>query len=853
MNTDRNCEVSGKQSGRRSYVRALATTITVFLVLFMASTASFAQNSKLPATEPTNTDLPTPPATDEESVVQSVTDKIANDNQKADAQKKDQKAKTATTPVQAPPPGTSDATRGAGQATTNPYQQFSALQDLYKALPSANGSVERFGARLFAAPTGGESLTDIPADSNYVLGPGDSVDITLYGSVNQKFTRVVDHQGRVLMPEVGSVMVAGKSIDAAQQLVFSALDRVYNGVKVDLSLSKVRVVRIYVVGEVARPGAYDISALSTALSAVIAAGGPTQSGSYRTLKHFRGKDLVEEVDLYDLLLHGVRTDLQRLQSGDSILIPTVGAQVEVDGTVRRPAVYELRDEKNLGEVLSLAGGVPVGGSYGRIEVDRVDAHERRVTSNFLSKTSNDADLDKSLREFSVRDGDRVIVSTILPYEQDTIYLDGKVYRPGKFPFHPGMKVSDLIHSYDELMPEPGHRAELIRLAMPTRRPVVSFFDLDKALSGEVPIELQPMDTVRIFGRYELDPPKASVYGEVMNPGSYPMAEGMKASELIALAGGFRRGAYRHEADLVSSSVVDGAKVVSERSVVDLARVGTGDADSDPTLKPGDVLTIRQIPGYNDLGAFVSVDGEVTYPSSYGLEDGERLSSILKRAGGFREGAYPEAIVLERVEVRQMSERSRRELMNRIRSEMTSAIQFAPGASDKEREDRKAQTLAQQQQVLANLAQQPATGRLVVNITHDISKWANGPNDPVIRNGDSIHIPKIPGFVLVTGQVNNQTALLYQKGRSAAWYLQHAGGARSKIADVRNSFIIRANGSVEGRGASWWHGDVLSATMRPGDMIVVPDKVVGSDNWKHLEDSAQVMSAIALAAAVALRF
>ncbi len=198
---------------------------------------------------------------------------------------------------------------------------------------------------------------DLPAGPEYVLGPGDGLNINLWGGVSQRLRRVVDREGQLSLPEIGALQVAGKNLGDVQHLVQSALRTQFRDVEADISLARIRAVRVYVVGDVTSPGAYDISSLSTPLNAVYAAGGPTNNGSLRHLKHFRGKQLIQDVDAYELLLHGVHGEVAGIQSGDTILVPPAGAQVTVEGMVRRPAIYELGGEKSLTEVLELAGGV----------------------------------------------------------------------------------------------------------------------------------------------------------------------------------------------------------------------------------------------------------------------------------------------------------------------------------------------------------------------------------------------------------------------------------------------------------------------------------------------------------------
>ena len=234
-------------------------------------------------------------------------------------------------------------------SSPNPYAYLPSLYDLYMQAAPRTGRLERFGLDVFRRnPESVGIPMDLPAGPEYVLGPGDGLTIDLWGGVSQRLFRTVDREGRLSLPEAGPLLVSGKTLGEVQEVVQRILRTQYRDVSADLSLGRLRTVRVYVVGEVVSPGAYDISSLSTPLNALFAAGGITTRGSLRHLRHSRGRQLVEEVDAYDLLLHGIRGDLKNLENGDTLLVPPVGPQVSVDGMVRRPAVYELRGETNLG-------------------------------------------------------------------------------------------------------------------------------------------------------------------------------------------------------------------------------------------------------------------------------------------------------------------------------------------------------------------------------------------------------------------------------------------------------------------------------------------------------------------------
>jgi protein involved in polysaccharide export with SLBB domain len=378
--------------------------------------------------------------------------------------------------------------------------------------------------------------------------------------------------------------------------------------------------------------------------------------------------------------------------------------------------------------------------------------------------------------------------------------------------------------------------------------------LSEVLGGDDPIDLQPFDTVRILGRYEADPPNVFVFGQVLRPGKYPLAQGMTAAGLVRMAGGVTRSALTQEADIASYVVRGGNSIVTKHTTVEIGKALAGESGADLVLKPSDVMTVRQLSGWDDIGASVTINGQVLYPGTFGIEDGERLSALLERAGGFRDNAYPEGAVLERRQVRELAEKSRTQLIARIEAAGATA-NVSPTVSGPDQASLLQARAQQQQQLLTVLRNQPATGRLVIKISDNIRNWQNTASDIEVRAGDVITIPKKPSFVLVNGQVYNAAALTFVPGKNAAWYLDQAGGP-TEMANKKEIYIIRASGTVVGRGSggSWWSGNLLSTTMRPGDTVVVPEKIIGGSHvWKNVLDTAQLTTSLAIAARVATSF
>ncbi|MGC2509505.1 MAG: SLBB domain-containing protein, partial [Acidobacteriaceae bacterium] len=741
-----------------------------------------------------------------------------------------------------------------------PYN-LQSMRDLYTQIPNRTAPLKRFGSEVFVnrdiyaarGMSDRDTPLDVPLGPDYVVGPGDTLAIEMWGGITLSISRIVDRDGRVLLPEAGSLQVAGLTLERVQALIGDALKRQYRNAQVAVTISHLRSIRVYVVGDVQRPGGYDISSLATPLSALYAAGGPTSVGSLRTVLHYRGKQLIEDVDLYDFLLHGVRNGSARFESGDTLLVPPAGPQVAVSGSVKRPAIYEMKaGETTLATVIDDAGGFTVAASFSHITIERIDANRQRttVTLQLDGKQSSQADR-HAIADFQVKDGDRIRVEPILPYSERVIYMEGHVVRPGRLPYADGMRLSDVLHSYRDMLPEPAARGEIIRLVPPDLHAETIDFDVPDVLIGNANADLQPFDTIRIFGRYEVDEPKVTIRGEVLRPGVYPLSKGMTAAQLVRMAGGFKRDALLDSADLTSYGVINGNRVVENLATVQIGLAVRGtDPHADVPLKPGDILSIHQITNWNDIGESITIEGQVRFPGSYGFHDGERLSSVLRRAGGFLSTAYPSGAVLVREQVRDLEQKSREELIRQIETNSASA-RLSPnlGAGDG------AATLqlikAQQDEVLSDLKNHPPTGRMVIHITADIDSWANTPADIELRRGDVLTIPKRPGFVLITGQVYNSTALTFSPDKTAGWYLSHAGGTNT-TANRKEIFIIRANGSVVGRhSGGWFEGNVLSTKLDPGDVVVVPQKIIGSSLlWRNLLTTAQLASSIAITASVA---
>jgi len=828
----------------------------------------------------------------------------------------------------------------------NPFENVPSLYDMYLQAAARPPAVQRFGMQIFENGTRDLQMipTDLPVGPEYVLGPGDAVSVDLWGGVSRRFYRVIDRQGRLTLPEVGPVLVAGKSLADVQTDLQKTMRTQLRDISVDISLSRLRTIRVYVVGDVLRPGAYDIGSLSTPLNALFAAGGPTGRGSLRNLKHYRGNTLVQDVDVYDLLLHGIRGDVQRLENGDTVMVPPLGPQITIDGMVRRPAIYETKDEKSLADVIALAGGLLPTATLRHVEVQRTVAHEKKtMLSVDIPADGSTAEVSKKLESFQIQDLDKIRIFPIASYAANAVYLEGHVIRPGKYSYKPGMKVTDLVSSYKDLLPDPALQyGEIVRLSEPDFHPTVQSFSVAAALADPAHApELQPLDTVEFFGRYDFeDPPIVSVWGDVRDPGTYrtsgdihisdaihlagglgadafdgdaqvfryqsdstmkilnvklsgaldgnpnddivlhprdrvlvhrnaaaiepssvyvkgevgrpgryPLTVDMRVSDLIHAAGGLKQSADVKTADLTHYTWENEKQVMGTQDKIVLADALEGKPEANAVLNNGDVLTIAQVAGWNDIGASITLRGEVVHPGTYGIRPGERLSSVIERAGGFAPAAYPYATILLRADVQKIEQRSYGELIQRVREQQATLKLTATNTGDPDQKVSAESALVQWQTTLDSLLNAPPQGRVTIQISSNIKSWTNTPRDIVVRSGDVVTVPKRPSFILVQGQVYGPTAVAYRPGKTAKWYLMQAGGP-TNLAEKKAIFVIRADGTVFGHNSGWMSGDGLNVPLQPGDMVVVPEKAIGgTPAWRTVFATAQVVSSLAISALV----
>jgi polysaccharide biosynthesis/export protein len=693
-------------------------------------------------------------------------------------------------------------------------------------------ALKPFGGELFRnAPATFTPGTDVPVPSNYLVGPGDQLVVQLFGSLNRTLRLTVARDGRISLPEIGPINVGGLSFVRVEQEIASRVERQMIGVRASVSMGDTRSISVFVMGEANRPGSYTVSALSTITSALYAAGGVKHFGSLRDIQLKRAGAVIRRLDLYDLLLRGDTSGDAHLLSGDVVFIPPVTATVAVDGEVYRPAIYELRGDTSVSDIIKLAGGLTPEADSGRAAMVRVNADRERVVLNVPLDVANG-------RSEMLRNGDSLRVLKLRPTLDEGVTVEGHVFRPAPVAWHEGLRIADVIGSVDELKPNADLNYLLIRRELPPDRQVVILSaDLAAALRDPASpknVPLMPRDRIIVFDteaergqllnpvleemrrQSRIDQPSQIVRidGRVKMRGDYPLEPRMRVSDLLRAGGGLQDAAYGAKAELTRYRVYRDSRQ-TQRVEIDLAAIMRGDEAADLMLQPFDFLNIQEIPEWS-LQEQVTLLGEVRFPGTYPIQRGETLRSVLDRAGGLTALAFPSGSIFTRVELKEREQEQIDRLAERLQSDLTVTALQAAAAN----QGQATQALSVGQSLLSQLKSAQAMGRLVIDL-NSISETPIGSKmDVVLRRGDQLIIPKQKQEVTVIGEVQNMTSHFYRPELSRDDYIDLSGGATRK-ADRGRIYIVRADGSVISSEGKGWFRRSGQAQMKPGDTVVVP--------------------------------
>ena len=693
----------------------------------------------------------------------------------------------------------------------------SPLTDFQRfAMRSVGGILPIFGADLFKqVPTTFAPVDRVPVTTDYLIGPGDELMVRLWGQVNADLQLTVDRAGGVFIPRVGNISVAGLPFGKLPSYLRAQIGRTFRNFDLDVSIGQLRSIQVFVVGQARRPGNYTISALSTLLNAVFASGGPLPQGSMRHIQLKRGAEVIGEFDLYDLLLKGDKSKDLRLMPGDVIYIPPAGAQLAVAGSVRNPAVYELNGETNVASVIQMAGGPAPTADWQRATLERIDQHSARKTIN-LTLNGNASSTD-------VADGDIIHIPAINPIFQNAVTLRGNVANPGRFPWRQGMHLRDLIPDKQSLISR--HYSE------------------QRNALGDQPVNesTKQKNQDEVLARQKKRDQDAGLLKD-----SVPNDNKREVTTLGVT-----------EPDINwSYAVIERQKdrdLSTELIPFNLGRlVIEGDDSQNLELRPSDVVTIFSQSDIRVATAqqnqTVRLEGEFVASGLYTVHPGETLGQLIQRAGGFTPQAYLYASQFLRESTRIAQQHRLEDFARNLEDQLQKESATRAGnAASTEEAAVIAKRVDTERQMIENLRNLKATGRIVLNLDPD-------KNDPSklmslsLEDGDQFIVPPKPSTVNILGAVYNQNSFFYEQQKSVGDYLRQAGGP-TRSADKDHLFVIRADGSVSPKsGFNPFTRSFEASRLSPGDSVVMPEALFRTSFLKGLRDWSQVFGQLALGAA-----
>ncbi len=693
--------------------------------------------------------------------------------------------------------------------------------------------LKHFGYDLFEqAPSTFAPGSDAPVPGGYTVGPGDLLVVQLYGSQNRTLRLTVGRDGHLAFPELGPIEVAGRSFSAVKAEIEGRVSRQMIGVRASVSMGDTRAMQVFVLGEAKYPGSYTVSGLSTVTGALFAAGGVREIGSLRHIQLKRAGKLVDELDLYDLLLDGNAAHDATLQPGDVIFIPTLGGTVTVDGEVQRPAIYELKGSVTAATMVRMAGGFTADADSGKAALSRVDATRRRVVRDL--DLANEAD-----GALVLQNADVLRVTRLKPTLDEGVVVAGQVFRPGSYAWEPGLTLSRVLPSLDELMPDADPHYVLVRRVDPaTKRISALSADLAAALAAPgspADLPLQARDRLTVFdlnanretvvrplmeelqlqATQEHPLAVANISGSVKAKGDYPLEPEMRVADLIRAGGGLDTAAYNGGAELSRYVIENGQSRRTQVIPIDLAAVQRGEASANLALQPYDRLYIKEVSGWQDQDQ-ITLRGEVRFPGTYPIKRGESLRSVVERAGGLTDQAFVDGSVFMRKDLKVREQEQLDRLAERLQNDLAAATMMAARGG----QSGAGQAYSVGQTLLSQIKASKAIGRLVINLKGAIAASPGTPEEVLVRDGDELVIPKKNQEITVIGEVQNATSHIYDPELSRDDYISMSGGT-TRQADMKHVYVVHADGSVDATHTRWWLPHVGATPIRAGDTVVVP--------------------------------
>ncbi len=684
----------------------------------------------------------------------------------------------------------------------------------------APGDLEIFGYQLFRRQNlSFEPSLNIPTPKNYTLGPGDQLLIDIWGASQQSYELTVSPEGQVQISNLGPIQVSGLTIEEASELIKRRLGSIYSGLRgsqpstfAQVSLGNVRSINVTIAGDAYMQGTYTLPAFATAFNALYLAGGPSAKGSFRDIRIMRQGQEVAQLDLYDFLLKGETQHNIRLRDEDIIFIESHKSRVTLAGEVIRPAIYELKQNETLTQLIQYAGGFSASAFTKHLQVDRKTESQRKILN-----------VDQELfSSFLMQPGDEIEVGEILDLYENRVRIRGAVYREGDFALQQGMQLTQLVKMAEGVREDAFlQRVALYRLKDNLEIEVIDL-NLYEIMQGDAPdFNLQKEDLLRISSVLEMQEERTvRIIGEVQQPGSFQWAHGLSLGEVIRKADGLK--------DAASLARVEIARRVSDRTATSTGQATTEvfsfsldenlDMEDEAAaflLHPFDMIFVRRSPGYQTQ-QLAQIRGEVNFPGSYAItRKNESVANLVQRAGGLTQEAYlPGATLLRQTDA------DRAERIRRLQALETG-----------------------QMQIITDTLEQTDKHYIGIDLEH-ILENPGSQHDLILKEGDILEIPRQMQTVRMTGAVLHPTSAPYQPRQGVRSYISQAGGFADN-ARKRNIYVVYPNGMVD-RTRSFM-GIRSYPTVKPGSEIIVPQKPEREP--RTLQETIAISSAVSSLALV----
>ncbi len=633
---------------------------------------------------------------------------------------------------------------------------------------------------------------NMPTPENYIVGTGDELIIDVWGAAENSFSQKIDNQGNINLNMIGKIRVGGLNFNEVKTKINSALRQIYSGISASegsynkvytsVSIGNVRTVKVNIIGEVQVPGTYSLNALSTLLNALYACGGPTETGSFRDIQLIRNGNKIATFDVYNFLLKGSQEGNLNLNDQDIIIVPPYKNQVEVKGNVKREGFYEIKDNENLATLIDFFGGFKANAYKDNLVIERIVGAKREVKEVSYSQANT----------FIMKSGDKLTVQKLSDIYHNKISIGGAVYQPGNYAYTEGMSALDLINRAAGVLDQAHlERGLLFRTTNRVDKQTLNFSVKD-LLDKKINLPLQANDSLFIFNNDNIKNKQfVRIEGAVKNPKSVPFMEGLKAEDLIIMAGGFIEGADASTIHLSRQVNDENFKTISEVQHISLSpdlKVSSGSV----TLQPNDIITVRYQKGYS-AQQLIKIEGEISFPGHYSiLTKDERISDFIERAGGITPYAYLKGATL----IRKMKDLSDKEQIKQLQelNNATNEIKIEKIGNDNEY-------------------------RVGINL-EKIMKNKNSYQNLILKNEDILIIPSEKQTVEVKGLVLAPSLVQYEKGKTLKSYVNNAGGFANN-ARKRAAYVMYANGSVEGTRNFLFFKSYPK--IEPGSIIIIPEK------------------------------